>query len=190
MQYFQIAQEALQQVLRQGLSLGADYVDIYLEHSSATNVSIMPTGENRASQNIDYGAGVRVIEGEKTGYAYTEQITPESLMQAVRQAAGIRHSVKDSHTFHPFRRFSGPMPSAIYTNHDLAFQPDGAQIERLVSYLREMREKLFAADGRIVNVGGVVRNRVKRVAIVNSLGIVCEEERPMTDVTLNAVIRH
>ncbi|MBP5716778.1 MAG: TldD/PmbA family protein, partial [Bacteroidales bacterium] len=64
------------------------------------------------------------------------------------------------------------------------------QIERLVSYLREMREKLFAADGRIVNVGGVVRNRVKRVAIVNSLGIVCEEERPMTDVTLNAVIRH
>ena len=190
MQYFQIAEADLQKVLNEGMSLGADYVDIYLEHSSATQVTLIPTGENRASQNIDFGAGVRVIVGEKTGYAYTEQITPESLMQAVRQAAKIGQSAQNVSVAGAFRQFSGPMPSAIYTNHGLAFQPDGSSIAHIVQYLHGMREMLLSADARIVNVSAVARNRVKRVAIVNSLGTVCEEERPMTDVTVNAVIRH
>lgn len=193
MQYFQISDEILRQVIQQGLSLGADYVDIFLEHSSVTQVSLLPQGENRASQNIDYGAGIRVVCGEKTGFSYTEQITPESLLAAVRQASFICRNVNNSSMSSAtgnlvFRPLSTDCLK-LYPNTALAFQPDGPQIGQLVDYLRVLREKLLAADSRILNAKGNIRNQVRRIAIVNSLGICCEEECPMTDVSLSAVIK-
>jgi len=192
MQYFQIANEDLQKVIRQGLSLGADYVDIYLEHTSSTNVNLLPQGENRASQNIDFGAGVRVVCGEKTGYAYTEQITPESLLAAVKQAARIGAGYENSKTrdIDVSKSRNPEIDHLLYQSSGLDFQPNGPQIEQLVIYLKELRESLLSADARIVNASGSVRNQIRRVAIVNSLGNLLEEERPMSSVSLSAVIQH
>lgn len=187
MQYFQIATEDLQKVIQKGLSLGADYVDIFLEHASTTNVGILPQGENRASQNIDFGAGVRVVCGEKTGYAYTEQITPESLIAAVVQASRIADG---SHSPLPMQNLSlQAVKSQLYQNSGLSFQPNSQQIEFLVNYLRELREMLLSANERIVNVSGNIRNRIRRIAIANSLGTMYEEERPITNASITAVIK-
>lgn len=189
MQHFQIALEDLQQVIRKGLSLGADYVDIYMEHTSSTNVNLLPQGENRASQNIDFGAGVRVVSGQKTGYAFTEQVTPESLLSAVVQAARICQGSQQQAPYACEAQSAAPSRS-LYTSAGLEFQPNGESIQSLVRYLGEMREQLLAAEPRIVNASGSIRHQIRKVAIINSLGIQAEEERPMTSLNLSAVIQH
>lgn len=190
MQNFPISEDDLRQVIHQGLSSGADYVDIYLEHTSLTNVSMMNEGENRAAQNIDYGAGVRVVCGEKTGYAFTEQISLESLQTAVQQASRIRQSNSATMVLPAFQQPQMPTTADLYPTSGIPFQPDGPQIERLVNYLKELREKIIAADPRIVNVSGSIRHQLKRIAIANSVGPTLEEECPMTSLNINAVIRH
>lgn len=189
MQYFQISNEDLQKVIRKGLSLGADYVDIYMEHTSSTNVNLLPQGENRAAQNIDFGVGVRVVSGEKTGYAYAEQITPESLNKAIIQAARIcQGGTSSCSSFNTLSSSTKTEP--IYQHEGLTFQPNGPQIEQLVSYLLDIRKRLLSMDSRIINSSGSVRHQIRRVAIANSLGICVEEERPMTSVNISAVIKH
>ena len=189
MQYFQIAEEDLQKVIKEGLSLGADYVDIYLEHTSSTNVNLLPQGENRASQNIDYGAGVRCVCGDKSGYAYTEQITPADLLSAVRQAAKINQNIVQAGAQPYSQKDAQAWPKGVYQTEGFSFQPDGTHIKQMVNYLGQLREMLLAADGDIINVSGSIRHQVKRIAIVNSLGAVVEETRPMSSVNISAVIK-
>lgn len=44
---------------------------------------------NRASSNIDFGMGVRVLAGDQTGYAYVENVTLDEMLKAARTAARI-----------------------------------------------------------------------------------------------------
>ena len=66
MQYFPFSFEELLPVLGEALSRGGDYADIYLEHTSSLHITMQDGVVNRASSNIDYGAGIRVVEGEKS----------------------------------------------------------------------------------------------------------------------------
>lgn len=152
---------------------------------------MMPEGENRAAQNIDYGAGVRFVCGEKTGYAFTEQITLESLLAAVAQASHIRQSGESSVSLPLFKQpHNTSLISSLYANRNLPFQPEGKTIEDLVQYLQQLREILLSSDDRIRTVSGSVRHQVKRIAIANSVSPVLEEEMPMTSLNLSAVIQH
>ena len=189
MQYFQIAEEDLRKVIKQGLQSGSEYVDIYLEHATLTNVSMLPEGENRAAQNIDYGAGIRCVCGDKTGYAYTEQISLPDLMKAVKQAASL-HTGRVASAQPYAKAETCAWPKEVYRTQGYDFQPDGRQIEAMVTFLKQLREKVLGADARLVNVSGSIRHQVQRIAIVNSLGVVVEEMRPMSSVNIQAVIRH
>ena len=190
MQHFQISEDNLKKIINHGLDLRADYVDIYMEHTSSTNVNLLPDGENRASQNIDYGAGVRYVCGDKTGYAYTEQITPESLLSAMNQAARIHQSVANVKSM-PYVRPADerPLSAKVYSTSGFDFQPDSEQIQQMVLYLKQFRESLLAADAHILHVSGSIRHQVKRIAIANSLDTLVEETRPLTSVNLQAVIQ-
>ena len=185
MQYFEIAEESLQKVIRQGMSLGADYVDIFLQHSASTVVNLSTEGNATASQNITYGAGVRVVSGEKNGYVYTEQISPESLSAAVVQAARICQGAQPTAFV---QHCQAPLPSNLYPAQNLTFQPDGTQIDLMVRYLKQMQEELRQRDQRIVAASCSVRNVTSRVAIANSISPTLEEMQPMTTVLLNGVI--
>lgn len=189
MRQFQISEEDLGSVIKEGLSSGADYVDIYFEHSAITSVTLMDGGENRASQNIDYGAGVRVVLGEKTGYAYTEDISLSSLLNAVRQASRISQGSSSAVlAMPPLRRHtSDPL---YYQNSGHPLQPDGDSISRLVEYLSSIKEILTAADARISGISAHIVHKIKRIGIVNSLGDIVEEERPVTNLAVSCVIVH
>jgi TldD protein len=68
---------------------GGDYADLYFEHT-LSNTSALEDGKvNSAYSNIGYGVGIRVLKGDQTGYAYSEDVTKEALLKAARTAASI-----------------------------------------------------------------------------------------------------
>ena len=188
MQYFKISEGEIQTIIGEAMKDGADYVDIYFEHSSTLSVSLQNRDDNKASQNIDFGAGVRVVVGEKSGYAYTEEVSVPALLKAARLAARIGQNGSRC-TAVPALRPIAPEKS-FYRHGALDFQPDQQQIGQLVTYLKDMRESLLQTDGRLTDTSGSILYKVRRWAVANSLGIIYEEEQPITNLSVGGVIAH
>ena len=110
-QHYGLTNHDLETYLAAALSAGGDYADLYFEYLTATSLSLDESMVKSASQGIAAGCGVRVIAGERTGYAYTDDFAPERILHAARTAALIaqrpsKATVADSkqnsaHNFYP-----------------------------------------------------------------------------------------
>src|SRR5512140_510006 len=79
----------VERYLAAALSAGGDYADLYFEYVNSTALSIDESMVKSASQGISAGVGVRVVAGERTGYAYTDDLAPEKILHAAKTAALI-----------------------------------------------------------------------------------------------------
>src|SRR5512142_365822 len=84
-----LAERDLERYLAAALSAGGDYADLYFEYLTSTSISVDESMVKSASQGISAGCGVRVVAGERTGYAYTDDLAPEKILHAARTAALI-----------------------------------------------------------------------------------------------------
>ncbi len=74
-QHYGLSDRDLEHYLAAALSAGGDYADLYFEYLSSTSLSVDESMVKSASQGISAGCGVRVISGERTGYAYTDDLS-------------------------------------------------------------------------------------------------------------------
>src|SRR5437763_16939356 len=88
-QKFGIIPSDLQRYLGEALSAGGDYAYLYFEYLTSTSISVDESIVKSASQGISAGCGVRVLAGERTGYAYTDDLSPDKILRAARTAALI-----------------------------------------------------------------------------------------------------
>ena len=64
------------------LSRGGDWAELYFEHRVAHHVGLEDGAVNRAHSSISLGVGIRVLKGDQTGYAYTEDLSQKSVLDA------------------------------------------------------------------------------------------------------------
>src|SRR5437899_4914072 len=88
-QKFGITPNDLQKYLAEALSAGGDYADLYFEYLTSTSISVDESLVKSASQGISAGCGVRVISGDRTGYADTDNLSADRIIHAARTAALI-----------------------------------------------------------------------------------------------------
>ena len=86
---FGITERLLERCLGEALSAGGDYADLYFESVTATSLGVDEQIVKSASQGTSAGCGIRVLSGERTGYAYTDNLSPERLLHAARTASLI-----------------------------------------------------------------------------------------------------
>src|ERR1700739_2144791 len=86
---FNITRRDLENYLAEALSQGGDYADLYFEYLLTSSISIDESMVKSATQGVSMGVGVRVISGERTGYAYSDDLSPEKIRKAARVAAHI-----------------------------------------------------------------------------------------------------
>ena len=84
---FGITERDLEHYLSEALSAGGDYADLYFEYLATSSISIDEAIVKSATQGVSLGVGVRVIAGERTGYAYSDDLSPEKIRKAARVAA-------------------------------------------------------------------------------------------------------
>src|SRR5438132_1845 len=84
---FNITERDLERYLDEALSRGGDYADLYFEYLATSNISIDESIVKSATQGVSLGVGVRVIAGERTGYAYRDDLSPEQILKAARWPA-------------------------------------------------------------------------------------------------------
>src|SRR5256885_10519897 len=86
---FNISRQDLEKYLAEALSQGGDYADLYFEYLLTSSISIDESMVKSAAQGVSMGVGVRVIAGERTGYAYSDDLSPEKIVKAAKVAAHI-----------------------------------------------------------------------------------------------------
>ena len=88
-EHYGLTERDLERYLAAALSAGGDYADLYFEYLSSTALMVDESMVKSASQGISAGCGVRVVSGERTGYAYTDDLSSDRILHAARTAALI-----------------------------------------------------------------------------------------------------
>ena len=86
---FGIDEALLRATLSAALSRGGDHADVFVQHKVLNTLALEDGEVNRAFANVELGAGVRVVKGDQQGYAYSEDLSLESLTRAAQAAASI-----------------------------------------------------------------------------------------------------
>lgn len=181
--FFGVTQENLQELIGIALSKGGEYADLFFEHSVINELTLRDGEVNAAGTHIDYGVGIRVVKGEKTGYAYSEITT----MPLMRKAALTAAQIADQQTASvdvtgKFKLLKGDNLYPIGKNWD------ETSIAYKIPYLEKLNEKIFSKDSRTVKVIGKIADSNTFVLFYNSLGEAFTDERPMINVVANCVM--
>jgi TldD protein len=169
----------LKEILDIALAKGGDFADIYLEEKQTTAVSCEAKKIERINSGRDIGAGLRVISGENTSFAYTNDLSMASLKklaETVAQAAKGNSSVTMD--------FTKINPSLELKVEKL---PDQVEIDDKVSLVQRADKVAWSIDERIKQVSIGYGDVVQKVTIANSKGDLAEDERIRTRFMVNAV---
>src|SRR5687767_15824934 len=97
------------------MSARVDYADLYFQYSRHESWSLEEGRVNAGSHNIDAGVGVRAVAGEKSGFAYSDDIILPALLEAATAARAI--SAQGGNRSAPIAWHGGP-GLALYQPHD------------------------------------------------------------------------
>ena len=84
-----LTERLLERCLGEALSAGGEFADLYFEAVTSSSLGMDEGIVKTASAGISVGCGVRVLSGARTGFAYTDDLSPERLLKAARTAALI-----------------------------------------------------------------------------------------------------
>ena len=98
---FGVTGEQLRALVAEGLRSGGDWCDLYFEDTAYHDLLLRDGEVGSGGYHVDYGCGIRVLKGEKTGYAYAESTDFQSLFQAAKSAGAIACSASKA-SFTPY----------------------------------------------------------------------------------------
>ena len=168
-----LTERDLERYLAAALSDGGEYADLYFEYTTRSSILLDESLVKSATEGISMGCGVRVLAGEQTGYAYTDDLTPERILKAARIAARIasgpaRVSTVGLSTSEPSRNlYPVAHPS---TDRELT--------EKLELVIRGDRAAR-AYDPRVREVRANYIDQVRHVLVAGSDGRVVTDFQPM-----------
>jgi TldD protein len=171
----------LEQLMGRVLGGAVEYADIYFEYTVADAVGIEEGIVKSASQHISQGAGVRGVAREKTGYAYSDEISVQALEQAARTARAIAEGGASSA---PVAVRVGPPARDLYP---VRVPPTEVPITDKVDLLAKVDAAARAVDPRIQNVLASVATEYKVVLIATSEGLVVGDIRPLSRLNVSCI---
>ncbi len=179
---FNITETQLRQLTSKALSRGGDFADLYFEHTTFFNLNLKDGVVSSGGFHTDYGVGIRVLKGEKTGYAYSENPEFAEMLKAAEAASAIAEAGGRSLSYQvvPDRKLDlYPMKDNWRDMEASIFLP----------FLKELERQILAKDNRIIKVLARLSDSVSDVLMYNSLGELTYESRPMGSLSVTAVFQ-
>ncbi len=170
--HFEVSAEMLQKVIAAAMSKGGTYADLYFEHKITNSISLEDGKVNRAYSNVDFGVGIRVLKGDQTGFAYSENITLDEMLNAAKMAANIANQPKEF-TAQPI---SEKTPADYYK---ISKKWTDVTIKEKVPFVQKINDKVFSLDEKVIKVNAFESDETSYVLFYNSEGRLTYDYRPM-----------
>ena len=163
----------MERCLGEALSAGGDYADLYFESVTSTSLGIDESLVKSASQGISVGCGIRVVSGERTGYAYTDDLSSDRLLRAARTAALIA-SGPAKELMSGFRHAESP--KSLYP---VAGATNDAEIAEKLKLIQRADAAARAYDPKITQVRAGFNDELRRILVADSDGTFASDTQPL-----------
>jgi TldD protein len=179
---FGITERDLESYLSEALSAGGEYADLYFEYLSNTSIGIDEGIVKSASESVTLGVGIRVIAGERTGYAYSDDLSPEKIRKAARVAALIARGpasvVKTGFT-----------EASKHNLYQMITSPHEVGLAERVDLVKRADAAARAYDSRVFQVVAQYADSIREVLVASSDGRLSFDRQPMARMGVAALAR-
>ena len=180
---FGVSTAQMQALIAEGLRSGGDWCDLFFEDTSYSELLLRDGEVSSGGSHIDYGCGIRVLKGEKTGYAYAESTDYAALLSAARSASAI--SIKGGGSVPPNRcNNTGQHRTSFYSQEQDWREAEAAQF---VPVLQKLETLIRAKDSSVHKVIAMLSNQVSDIMMYNSLGELTTDTRPVGSITVTVI---
>ena len=179
---FGISRRDLENYLGDALSRGGDYADLYFEYLATSSISIDESIVKSATQGVSLGVGVRVIAGERTGYAYSDDLSPEKIRRAAQVAAMIAAG--------PSKVEKTPLEEGQKRNlYPVLTAPNDTPFKERVELAQRADKAARAYDPRVFQVQVTYADNLRQVLVATSDGVLNYDRQPLARMSVLALAR-
>src|ERR1700682_627204 len=179
---FGMSEGALERILGAALERKADYADLYFEYRSAEGLSLEDSIVKRTSKSLSHGVGARVCAEDRTGDAYSDEVTVDRMRLAAEAARAIAHG-------------GGVAPPAIqvgrpvtrHSLYELESTPLEVPLEERAKLLNEIDRVAREFDPRVKSVMASFAAERKIMMVVHSEGRISADMQPLCRLSVTVI---
>ncbi len=177
-----LTQDAITSLLSSLAVKNVDYADLYFQHSVSESWFLEEGIVKSGTYHISHGVGARAVKGEKTGFAYSDDLNMKAIQQAVDFAKGISNHT-DSHPIQAFQsipqvaKYSGLSPLGSLTSKEK------------VDLLKEI-DSIARKEPKVKQVSASLSGAYTEVLIVSTDGVYQKDYRPMVRISISVIVEH
>jgi TldD protein len=171
------------QTLDRVMGAQIDYADLYFQYSKHESWSMDEGTVKSGSYGIDQGVGIRAVSGEKTGFAYSDEILLSALTDAAEAARSIARGgnqtspVKIQHNDHQIQRLYQPL------------DPLGSMADnQKVDLLKEVEQVARQIDPRVTQVMVSLAGTQDAILVARSDGHLAADIRPLVRMNVSVIV--
>src|SRR5205085_7957770 len=174
---FHLSRQDLEVYLGEALSQGGDYADLYFEYLLSSSISIDESMVKSAAQGVSMGVGIRVISGERTGYAYSDDLSPEK----IRKAAGVAAHIAAG----PSKVDKFDLNEGVRHNlYPVLTAPTETAFSERVELVKRADRAARAYDPRIFQVQASYADNLRYVLVATSEGVLTLDRQPLARLSI------
>ena len=177
---FDLETQKLERVFGTLAARKVDYADLYFQYSRYEGWSLEEGIVKSGSFNIEQGVGVRAVSGEKTAFAYSDEISFSALQDAAKATRAIAAAGQAKRTRVAERK--SPVP--LYRDVDPI---QSLQSEAKVALLERLEKKCRALDPRITQVMASLGGEYEVVLIARADGAIAADVRPLVRLSVQVI---
>ncbi len=181
-EHYGLTHHDLETYLAAALTAGGDYADLYFEYLTSTSLMVDESLVKSASQGISAGCGVRVVSGERTGYAYTDDLSPQRILHAAHTAALIASAPSKT-------TVTGFQQKPARSLYPVTLPSVDADITAKVGLLMRADKTTRAYDPRIKEVRASYADELRTILIVGSDGTFAEDSQPLARMNVSCIAK-
>ncbi len=171
--YFKITKEEISKLLSATLAKGADFADLFFEYRVTSLLTFEEDKVKSARRGIISGVGIRAIRGDQVGFAFSEDLTLEKMLEAANAAAAIAN---DKTARQKVKAVSEISPKNLYPIGELATTSD---LDKKLVFIKEANEAAKSYSPKIIRVNATFSDEVKYLAYANSDGVSWQDMQPI-----------
>src|SRR6202521_1185291 len=181
-EHYGLTNHDLEIYLNAALSAGGDYADLYFEYLTSTSLMVDESLVKSASQGISAGCGVRVVSGERTGYAYTDDLSAGRILHAARTAALIASAPAKT-------TVAGFQKAAARSLYPVTLPSVDAEISAKVNLVMRADKAARAYDPRIQEVRASYGDELRNILVAGSDGTFAEDSQPLARMNVSCIAK-
>jgi TldD protein len=174
-------QSRLSHIFGQIMSHDVDYADLYFQHSRSEGWSLEDGIVKIGSFNIDQGVGVRAISGEKTAFAYSDDISLNALESAAKATRAI---ARQGNAGESGLVRTGQLRALYSANDPLSSLSD----TRKVALLEKLEQLARGLDPRVTQVMGSLAGEYDVVLVARNDGMLAADVRPLVRLSVQVIV--